>query len=217
MTVPELVAILTGIGGLLTGVISWLRWRRETPKLSADALGLIQQQRDACLEREAHIIERAERLEVELAEARAEIGRLEGRLAHVESILPFAMEADADPGDIRGVLDAASEPWGLSCASEGGQITYANPAFCRCLGLTLEQVLVTPWTSLLHPDDVARMQAAEGRAWSSQSARTGHPGRYKVHNAEGALVGYRQLRFFFSRYGERGSTRWLARDEGMVE
>lgn len=216
MTIAEVVALATGLTGLGGGLLAWLRAGRDAPKIRADAIEIIQDQRDECLKREAEIIQRAEALEKSLREARHELDELRERIRHLEVVMPFCLEAEAAAEDLRAVMEAASEPWGLSSASDGGQITYANSAFCHAVGLPLERLLALPWGELLHPDDLSRMRATEGRAWSAESARGGHPGRYKVFGTAGELVGYRQLRFFFSRYGTRGTTRWLARDEGMV-
>lgn len=204
-------AIATASGA----VIAALKYRHGRTAEEASTLETVVRQRDDALAREARAIEQTQQLHRELEAAAAEIKSLGQRLRLVESMLPWALDALAldDLEAEKAVMDGAAEPWGLSSAVNGGTITYANPAACRAFGLSLDQLLATPWQSLVHPEDLAKITAAEARAMSSGSAKRGHAGRYKFYR-DGVHVGWRQLVFFFRPY-RNGATRWRARDDGL--
>ncbi len=58
-------------------------------------------------------------------------------------------------------------PIGLILRGPGGEIEYANPAYARIAGLTIDEARGSGWTTVIHPEDVARVTAGVQQAAST--------------------------------------------------
>jgi PAS domain S-box-containing protein len=97
-----------------------------------------------------------------------EVEALKNRLRVVESAIPAAIitaKLQRMTPTTLDTFDFLREGFVLSSPSEGGKHVYVNTAMANALGMTPAEFIAKPWRELVHPDDLARAEGAEGEAW----------------------------------------------------
>ena len=64
----------------------------------------------------------------------------------------------------RGVFEHA--PFGMGVGGLDGRLIQVNPAFCRMLGYSEQELLATTWTELTHPDDLGPALRKREQLWN---------------------------------------------------
>lgn len=159
-----MAVIITAFLGLV-GVLAGLLLQRR--KLTAEALG-------AESGTAASLFAEVNRLRGELLVARAEAVRLQSqndeltaRVTRLEAALPalsLAAHLQSLAPDTMLVLDECG-PLVIVSTEEDGRFRWVSRDFAAALGRTRDEILVTGWRNLVHPDDLKRTLSAEVSMW----------------------------------------------------
>lgn len=196
LTLTEVLAIATGIAVLAGASTSFLVYRVQsrTSKVNIitgllDNVAKLRDALAASILREEECQKRLDDNDTEFSRVWERLLRLEvARLSIAGKLSPASFES------IRHVLDAIRDGVVLSVPSDAGRYVYVNTAFASALGMTVEQVVASRWQELIHPDDLAAMEVAEGDAWSSGGQIVN-----RFRHADGHYV---SLRWHFTNYDE---------------
>lgn len=209
----EITALVVAGGALLTAIAGWSRSRGEVRR---NDLVEARRGRAAAAAAAAKAYEDMEELREQLRTTRdaeeecaRRVTELRERLSLVEAVLPFILVEDQlrNVGWIAEVLDAAADCWVVSSSAAEGSWVFVNARLCEVLGLGRDALLAAGWRALVHPDDLAKTQIAEGRAWTGTTRI--------VNRFRTASGGWAQLRWIAPPYAA-GVTLALARFEGYV-
>ncbi len=115
-----------------------------------------------------------------------------------------------DPAVARRMCDAS--PVGIVLADANGMCLYSNSACQRITGITLSQILGTPWVEFLHPDD-----RAQAKAQWAQAIGTEEPFQAEVRlGAPHSDVKWASLQAAAVR-GAGANTAWMLMLEDVTE